>query len=190
MDQRVSEQDRIPPQRVWRVVPSVKRPRSPAWAVGSVVHEALAAWRFPDDGFERWAEARARGYGITDAQELDDAVRQSRRLLLRFQADSLCQEMDQADPRLHEVPYSLEVDGRIESGIIDVLYLQEGTWTIVEFKTDRVKDEADFQELLAQEDYTTQARRYASAAERLLGQRPRCILCMLDWAGTVRLYEG
>jgi ATP-dependent helicase/nuclease subunit A len=188
VDQRVSEQDRIPPQRVWRVVPATRRPRAPAWVVGSVVHEALAAWRFPDDGFERWAEARARGYGITDAQELDDAVRQSRRLLLRFQADSLYQEMDQAERRLHEVPYSLEVNGRVESGIIDALYLCEGTWTIVEFKTDWVKDKADFERLLKEKDYLAQAQRYVAAMERLLGQRPRCILCMLNWADGPHLH--
>ena len=188
VDQRVSEQDRIPPQRVWRVVPAAKEPRAPAWVVGSVVHEALAAWRFPDGSFEHWAEARARGYGITDAQELDNAVRQSRRLLLRFQADPLYQEMDRADRRLHEVPYSLEVDGQVESGIIDALYLREGTWTIVEFKTDRVKDEADFERLLKEKDYVTQAQRYVAAIEHLLGQRTRCILCMLNWTGGTHLH--
>jgi len=188
VDQRVSEQDRIPPQRVWRVVPAARKPRAPAWVVGSVVHEALAAWRFPDGGFGHWAEARARGYGITDAQELADAIRQSRRLLLCFRDNSLYREMDEAERRLHEVPYSLEVDGQFESGIIDALYLREGTWTIVEFKTDSVKDEVDFERLLKEKDYLIQARRYVAAMEHLLGQRPRCILCMLNWGRTVRLY--
>ena len=216
VDARVAEQERIPPQRVWRVVPAAKQPSAPAWVVGSVVHEALAAWRFPGDvpakwssptltlpspwegegealagpgdGFRRWAEARARGYGITDAQELADAVRESRRLLRGFQAHPLYGEMDGAERRLHEVPYSLEVNGRVESGIIDVLYLREGAWTIVEFKTDRVKDQADLERVLAKEKYEVQARRYVAAVERLLGQRPRSILCMLNYAGGVRLY--
>ena len=195
VDQRTLERDRVPPQRVWRVVPAVKRPRAPAWVVGSLVHEALAAWRFPDGepstgsgrSFERWAEARARGYGITDSRELADAVRQCQRLLLRFQAHPLYQEMDTAQQRLHEVPYSLTVDGRVESGIIDALYLREGTWTIVEFKTDEVRDQADFERLLADKDYLAQAQRYALAAERLLGRRPRLLLCMLDYAGGVHL---
>jgi hypothetical protein len=43
LDGRAAEQERIPPQRVWRVVPMVGRPRAPAWVVGSLVHEALAA---------------------------------------------------------------------------------------------------------------------------------------------------
>jgi ATP-dependent exoDNAse (exonuclease V) beta subunit len=179
---------------VWRVVPAVERARAPAWVVGSLVHEALGAWSFPDGSpvtgghsFERWAEARARGYGLGDRQQLDDAIRESRRLLLRFRAHPLYREMDTADRRLHEVPYSLVVEGRVESGIIDAMVLRDATWTIIEFKTDRVADRAGFEELLAEEDYLVQARRYLAAAERLLGQRPGCILCMLNYAGAVHL---
>jgi ATP-dependent helicase/nuclease subunit A len=197
VDPKLLEQDRIPPQRVWRVVPPVKRPRAPAWVIGSLVHEALAAWRFPNGaapvgavhGFEHWAEARAREYGITDAQQLADAVRRSRQLLLRFESHSLYGEMDGADLRLHEVPYSLVVDGRVESGIIDALYQREGTWTLVEFKTDRVNNRSELERLLAEEGYFAQAQRYIAAAERLLGQQPQFILCMLHYGGTVYLHR-
>jgi ATP-dependent exoDNAse (exonuclease V) beta subunit len=95
--------------------------------------------------------------------------------------------MNTADRRLHEVPYSLSVGGRVESGIIDAMYLRDSNWTIVEFKTDRVSNRARFEELLAEEDYLAQAGRYLAAAERLLAQRPRCILCMLNYAGRVHL---
>ena len=60
-------------------------------------------------------------------------------------------------------------DGQMESGIIDALYLHQGVWTIVEFKTDRVRDEADFKRLLSEEDYVTQVQRYVAAMEHLLG---------------------
>jgi len=195
VDERTRERERVPPQRVWRVVPTAERPSAPARVVGSLVHEALAAWRFPDEpstdpgqGFERWAEARARGYGITDPRELADAVRQCGRMLVRFQTHPLYREMDEAERRLHEVPYSVTVDGKIESGIIDALYLREGGWTVAEFKTDRVKDEAYFEKLLKREDYLAQAERYAKAVERLVGQRPRVVLCMLNYGGAVRLH--
>ncbi len=79
-------------------------------------HGALAAWRFPDAGFERWARARARAHGITDAGELAAAVDQSRLLLDRFRNHPLFQEMDAAERRLHEVPYSLMVDGSVDGG--------------------------------------------------------------------------
>ena len=188
VDERTVERERVPPQRVWRVVPTAARPRAPAHVVGSLVHAALAEWWFPDAEYERWAKARARGYGITDPRELADAVRECARLLKRFQADSLYREMDEAERRLHEVPYSVVTDGKVESGIIDALYLRAGDWTVAEFKTDRVRDRADFERLLKRKDYLAQAQRYVSAVERLLGQRPRVVLCMLNYAGGVHLH--
>ena len=190
LDEGVMEQDRIPPQRVWRVVPVAERPSAPRWVIGSIVHESLAGWRFPDGDeglFERWASARARSYGITDPRELADAVSQSRRLMLLFHRHPLYREMDGAERRLHEVPYSLMNEGELESGIIDALYLADGAWTIVEFKTDRVGDQADFERLLAETDYAVQAERYVAAVEQLLGERPACVLCWLNWAGGVRV---
>jgi ATP-dependent helicase/nuclease subunit A len=184
-------------QRVWRVVPAAEWPRAPAWVVGYLVHEALAAWRFPSGeahpvtghGFDLWAAARARGCGLTDARQLADAVRRTRQLLLRFRSHALYGEMNAAARRLHEVPYSLMVDGRVESGIIDALYLREGAWTLVEFKTDRVEDQDDLERLLVEEGYLAQASRYVTAAEQLLGQTPRAVLCLLSSAGSVRLYQ-
>lgn len=195
-DDPTKQQERLHEQRVWRVVPGAVDSSAPAWVTGLLVHEALAAWRFPggepgapvEGSFERWVEARARGYGIADAGQLADATRRARRLLLRFRAHPLFQEMDGADRLLHEVPYSLVAEGRVESGILDALYRRDGTWTVVEFKTDRVRDRAELDRLLAKEDYLAQAGRYAAAVEALLGQKPRCVLCWLDVAGAVSLY--
>jgi len=155
--------------------------------VGKLVHESLAAWRFPDAIFDRWATADARSCGLTDAGQLRDAVRRSRTLLRRYHDHSLFTEMDTAERRLHEVPYHLEREERVETGVVDALYLRDGIWTIVEFKTDRVRDDADFAALLRRKDYREQTMRYASALECLLGQRPRVILCMLNHAGRVEL---
>ena len=188
VDRKTAEREREPPQRVWRVVPRVEHPTAPAWVVGLLVHEALAAWRFPGEGFDRWAEACARTYGLTDPRQLSDAVSRARRLLDRFKDHPLFEEMDQAGRRLHEVPYSLVVDGRVESGVIDALYLQDGVWTLVEFKTDEVRDESALERLLETEDYVPQVERYIAAVERLVGCRPRALLCLLNCRGEVRLY--
>ncbi len=188
VDEKTAESERDPPRRVWRVVPVVERPTAPAWVVGSLVHEALAAWRFPEQTqFVRWTQARARSYGLTDPRQIDDAVAETRRLLQRFCAHWLFQEMDSAEERLHEVPYSLLVAGRLESGIIDALYRREGTWTVVEFKTDDVRDEAQLADLLEREGYREQAQRYAAAVERLVGHHPRVILCLLNYRGAVTI---
>ena len=200
-------------RRVWQVVPAQGQHRAPAWVIGSLVHEALAAWRFPGDRFEAWILARARGYGLTDARQLEHAARESTRLLSRFRQSSLFKEMERAERRFHEVPYSVEAApvhgtrgqaGSGENGIIDALYLlegpapdaqsegpapdtqSEGRWTLVEFKTDDVRDRQDLEELLAgagasEESYLSQVQRYVGAAETLLGRRPRAILCLLDY---------
>ena len=186
-DLRTAEQERDPPHRVWRVVPAVTHPRAPAWVIGSLVHAAIAAWRFPDASYKRWAEARARGHGVTDARQLADAVRESKRLLQRFRQHHLFDELEQAERRLHEVPYSVVMDGRVERGIIDALFLRGGAWTIVEFKTDDVRDEAQLRQLIQEEGYAVQAKRYAAAVERLIGQRPRVLLCMLNYADGIRV---
>lgn len=194
VDQRTAESERIPAQRVWRVVPEAKRPTAPAWVLGSLVHEALASWRFvapdvPDESFTRWAESRARSYGLADTAQLKDAVRSTARLLLRFRSHPLYQEMNTADQLLREVPYHLETDGRVESGIIDALYRRGAQWTLVEFKTDELRDEAELIHALDENDYIIQSRIYASAIERVLAVRPRAVLCFLNVAGAVRLYE-
>ena len=181
-------QERDRAQRVWQVVPSEERSAAPAWVVGSLVHEALATWHFPHTDLARWAEARARQYGVTDRGQLDDAIARGRRLLRRFRAHPLWKEMNEAERLLHEVPYSLPVDGGVESGIIDALYRQADRWTIVEFKTDRLAGEADLLRLLKHEDYRAQARRYRHAVESLVGERPRVIVCLLNYAGGVHLY--
>jgi ATP-dependent helicase/nuclease subunit A len=189
VDGRTKEREQRPPRRVWRVVPAVRRPQAPAWVVGSLVHEALAAWRFPENGFESWVEARARQHGLADLEQLQDAVRRTRQLLSRFRDHTLYGEMNGAERRQHEVPYSRVVEGRVENGIIDALYLREGSWTIVEFKTDKLKDQADLDRLLAEEKYLDQAQRYVTAVEELLSQRPRTILCLLNYAKAVRLLD-
>ena len=102
------------------------------------------------------------------------------RLLERFQTHSLYADMSGAGRRLHEVPYSLVAEnGHVESGIVDALYQRDGRWTVVEFKTDKIRNEAKLRALLAETDYLFQAERYAVAVERLLGSQPAVILCFL-----------
>ena len=178
------------PERVWQVVPTAKRPEAPAWVIGSLVHEALALWRFPDPGFETWLTARAREYGLTDASQLGHAQVETTRFLRRFQAHRLYQEIASANRRLHEVPYSYERDGVTETGYIDLLYQRDGLWTLVDFKTDRARTEADFQKLLMEKGYQAQVGRYGTAVLELMGIIPRLLLCFLNVENDVRIIES
>jgi len=51
-----------------------------------------------------------------------------------------------------------------------------------------VQDRAELERLLLAEGYAAQAQRYLAAAERLLDQAPRLVLCLLNFAGAVELH--
>ncbi|MGH2537320.1 MAG: PD-(D/E)XK nuclease family protein, partial [Candidatus Promineifilaceae bacterium] len=178
-----------PPLRVWQVTPAAARPQAPAWVVGRLVHAALANWRFPGAGFGDWLAGRARALGLTDAARLADAVRQAERLLTRLQGHALYAEATAAERRLHEVAYSRAEAERVEVGVIDLLYRSAGGWSLVEFKSDHLRAGVGVETWLEEMGHRAQAGRYAAAVEALLGQRPRALICLLDWGGAVRLQE-
>ena len=206
--------ERDPPRRVWRVVPRRDRVRAPAWVVGQIVHMALGVWLFPDGNgrtsaegdvtpaqepdraearrkFNDLAEAEALSCGLTNDDEVTDAVRRAARMLVRFQDSSLYEEMTAAPRRLHEVPYSvLDEDGKLDSGAIDALYRSEDGWVLVEFKTDTIKNGAALDTLRQSTDYVAQVARYCAAAERLLGASVRTVLCFLDFGGRTRVVRA
>jgi ATP-dependent exoDNAse (exonuclease V) beta subunit len=125
---------------------------------------------------------------VTDEDEIRDAAVRAARMLRRFQASPLYAEMEAAGRRYHEVPYSLMREGGVvDSGVLDVLYQGPQDWVVVEFKTDDVRSRAALEELLDREDYVPQVARYQEAAERILGLRPRPILCFLNYGGAVEL---
>jgi ATP-dependent helicase/nuclease subunit A len=157
--------------------------------VGQIIHLALGDWVYPDDAgtpFYRWAASEARSYGLTDEDQVRNSVRRAARILTRFQASTLYERMTQADRRLHEVPFSLlDAAGNVDNGVIDALFEDADGWTLVEFKTDRIQDRDGLERQLQEVDYIPQIERYLAATERLLGERPRPILCFLNYAGHV-----
>jgi len=210
-DAAVEDAERDPPRRVWRVVPPTDRARAPAWVVGQIVHMALGAWMFPDGNggifasgdiapgqqldraaarrrFNDLAEAEAFSCGLTNDDEVTDAVLRAARMLAHFQDSSLYEEMAAAPRRLHEVPYSILDDaGKVDSGVIDALYRSGDDWVLVEFKTDTVKDEAALDALMRSTDYAEQVARYRGAAARLLGAQVRAAVCFLNFGGRSRV---
>jgi ATP-dependent exoDNAse (exonuclease V) beta subunit len=173
-----------PPRRVWRVVPTTPRPQGPAWVVGQLVHEALHRWRFPSQpNFEMFLFPHALAAGLTDSVEIGVTIAEVRRLLARFQSDALFAEMDAAE-RFHEVPYTFERDGSVETGVIDILYRVGESWRVVDFKTDEIRDEEKLEERIA--EYCAQVVRYTEAVRALVGATPQASLCFLNVRGGVR----
>ena len=109
------------------------------------------------------------------------------RNLEHFQRTSLWEEIRAAGQECYaEVPFSLYVnpgeylytlfqektDDRLPvvvNGIIDLAYLGQGGWVMVDYKTDRVDGESDLRHLI--ERYTPQIHAYARAWEELSGEK-------------------
>ena len=170
---------------VWRVVPAVERPTAPARVVGTLVHEAISAWRFPagpgDAAFAGWARARAHTLGVGDEERLDDAARQVSRLLLRLRQHPLYDRLNRAR-RLPELPFAYYEGDRLVDGTIDLLYEDDEGWHLLDFKTDRINDPAHIPQLAL---YEEQVRGYARAVQRLAGIAPRCTICWLNYRRAV-----
>jgi len=188
-DSKVQERESDPPPRVWRVVPTARKPQGPAWVVGSLVHAALSHWRFPDrPGLEDFLRPYTLQAGLTDPVEIHRTIAEARRLLARFQVHPLYAELDRAE-RHHEVPYAVEVDGVPRSGIVDLLCRSDDGWTLVEFKTDRLRTEAELQAHIREKRYDEQVEEYVAATTALLGKRPRALLVFLNVSGRVEVWK-
>jgi ATP-dependent helicase/nuclease subunit A len=180
-------------RQVWRVVPDQVYKRAPSWLVGNLVHWALAAWFFPDrqgKDFGAWAREKAYNSGLIEESIVDIAVQNTRDILRRFQESVLYQKMNDAEKRVHEIPFSVPGKGEdFEQGVIDALYQEGETWVLVEYKTDKVVDRHHLDELLQQGDYINQVDRYINAVEVMLNQRPQPVLCFLNYKGSVHLVQ-
>jgi ATP-dependent exoDNAse (exonuclease V) beta subunit len=108
-------------------------------------------------------------------------------LVARFCAHPLRAEIDSADERHHEVPYSHMTGERAETGYMDLLYRKGDAWHVIDFKTDSIRSSAEGQKLIRK--YTKQLRRYEGAVRGLIGQDVTLSLCFLDDEGRVMVVD-
>ena len=167
--------------RVWRVVTDGRT--APAWVVGRLVHEALRHWALNLAASELEARLRPAAWelGLTEPATIRAALSEARRLLERLRAHSLFAEIDLCAERYHAVPCL--IDGRM--GTIDLLYRLPAGWTVVDFKTDELRDDAALAVVLPK--YRRQLANYASALAQQLSvpDQPRALLVFLNLKGSV-----
>jgi ATP-dependent exoDNAse (exonuclease V) beta subunit len=97
----------------------------------------------------------------------------------------LWSEIASAEIRRHEIPYSVKLaGGKVDMGVIDLLYKSERGWRMVDFKTDELRDEGEFLE--KKNEYLPAMERYKQALQITLHETPVVILCFLSYMGTVR----
>ncbi len=170
---------------------NIGRVNAPARVIGKIVHRALELWKFPSTGendFLRWVTAELSQAGYYAEEVHRDGYRRVRKLLEGFQESELYLRMEKANALWHEVPFSVPAGaGSYQRGTIDALFLEGDRWVLVEFKTDRIRDEKQYLAVWHEKDYQSQVAGYLEAAEMLLGQRPEPIMCFLNYKGKVRL---
>jgi ATP-dependent exoDNAse (exonuclease V) beta subunit len=173
--------------RPWRAAGDSLHP--PAEAVGRLVHHAIQRWLFPGSpDLKRVLETVALEAGLGDSVQRAEAVRLAEMLLARMQNHPLWQEIDMAEARYHEVPYThFGANRRLDTGYLDLLYHSANGWQILDFKTDSLRSAQERDAAL--ERHRPQMRRYAQAAQYLLRQPVRVRLCFLDDHGLVSLVE-
>ncbi len=165
------------------------RLHAPAIAVGTMVHAAIQAWLFPQDKrLEALLDTAALEEGLVDPAQRKRAITQANKLLRRLIHHPLHTEIEAATERKHEVPYTLLLpDGRLGSGIIDLLYRSQDVWKIIDFKTDNLDAQEDIDR--AVDEYRPQVARYVEAVTRLLRVQPKASICFLDAMGEVAVID-
>jgi ATP-dependent exoDNAse (exonuclease V) beta subunit len=160
-----------------------------------LTHTALRYWRFPDDrdptevktNFAKFLRPFALEAGLTDQAIIDTALGRVVELLTRFQAHPLYTQLSAAE-RHHEVPYSVTLAGEMHSGIIDLLFRSspKASWTIAEFKTDRLAEDVDLRQHTQQNGYDRQVEAYRQAVAQQLGTTPQVLLVFLNVGRSIR----
>ena len=177
--------DFIELERDWRATGS--RQHAPAVVVGAMVHEIIRRWTFPGTAARlNTLDTLALEAGLIDADQRRRAVTESEKLLIRLEEHPILNEIEDAEERYHELPYSRpHPSWTVDSGRIDILYKVNGKWKIVDFKTDELRDEEAV--LKAAEEYGPQMNRYRETAQQLLHVQAVTSICFLDAMGAIRL---
>jgi ATP-dependent helicase/nuclease subunit A len=172
-------------ERDWRATGT--RQHAPAVVVGAMVHEIIRRWSFPGTAARlNTLNVLALEAGLIDADQRRRAVDEAEKLLMRVQEHPILTEIEGADERYHELPYSRpHPSWTVDSGRIDLLYKVNGEWRIVDFKTDELRDDEAVQK--AVEEYRPQMNRYREAVQQLLHIQPVTSICFLDALGGIRL---
>ena len=108
-------------------------------------------------------------------------------LLNRLQAHTLWKEVNLAQERYSELPYSYIINENVEYRVIDLLYRDNFGWHIVDFKTDPIHSFVQKNHLI--QVYTSQVGKYKAFVKSKLGISVSGQLCFLDDQGEVSVVD-
>lgn len=160
----------------------------PGNIIGSMAHKAIQRWLFPGDPrLISLLETEAFNTGLVNEKLRKKAIARVSELMSRLQAHPIRTEIEAAKQCYHELPYTRMIGDHPEIGYIDLLFLSDDGWQILDFKTDAIRDAEHRAQLV--EEYAPQLQRYADVVEGMLGESVTARLCFLDDRGRVGLTE-
>ena len=128
--------------------------------IGTLVHRLLQREGLREDVTDEWiADRMAASVRVDEAIEFDahpELYTRAARSYRAFVADPDVRAVYQSGRALHEVPFSLDLDGMIVHGAIDCLIVADQAVTVLEFKTGAPRPE-----------HTAQTNLYCQAAATL-----------------------
>jgi ATP-dependent helicase/nuclease subunit A len=134
---------------------------------GTVVHKALdllvAAGSSADlNNLKQKLKSAVEQEGL-DQKRLPDIIK----LLEEFKTKPLWTRICQAKEVHREMAFGLWKDADYTTGIIDLVLLEDGGWAIVDYKTDRIEDQAHLEQLIKY--YRPQVELYRNSFEAATG---------------------
>jgi ATP-dependent exoDNAse (exonuclease V) beta subunit len=156
--------------------------------LGSIVHKAIQRWLFPGDPrLTALLEMETYRAGLVSDELRRAAITRPTELLARLRQHPLWEEINGAQERYSELPYTYTRQGKLENRVIDLLYRNAGGWNLLDFKTDSIASLAERARLV--QSYTAQVQCYAQVARLQLQQPVEARLCFLDDQGRVTLVQ-
>lgn len=168
----------------WRVTSQVED--VPGNVLGSMVHKAVQRWLFPSDPrLTALLEMETYNAGLVSERLRRDAIDRANELLERLHRHPIWTEVNSAQDRCSEFPFTHVMEGRMENRVVDLLYQNSNGWQLIDFKTDPILTHSYKNDLV--KVYAPQVKQYADVVQSKLGQPVHARICFLDDRGKVEL---
>jgi ATP-dependent helicase/nuclease subunit A len=106
---------------------------------------------------------------LTQEKRSENEKEEVRALLQNVLQSPFWQRVRQASEKHSEVPFGIYEGNNYLTGTIDLAFLEEGGWVLIDYKTDTVRDVDHLQELMLY--YEPQVKEYAQRWEEMTGER-------------------
>lgn len=159
--------------------------------LGNLYHLVLEILPFKKEGLtEQEISAHLKSWEKAEIFSEKEIEKIDPKKISRFCSSEIGKEIATADKLYRELPFNMtyDIDGEtvLVQGIIDCCYRLDGEYTLVDYKTDKIRSSSDVGRLT--EIYKRQVEIYKEAFEKLQGEKlANCYLAFIDSGDIVRI---